>query len=185
MGIKRSNEQRSDSPNLPPPSWWTGRWYYAWVTVVPTRETAQIFHILKKNNAAASTFQVLCKHYLWSICKSLSRVQLFKTPWTLAHLAPLSVGILQARILEWVAMPSSRGSSQPRDRIFISSVSYIGRRVLYHYSHLGSPLVAHTNLKLYSEENSWKGGSMLTKLTQYESMIGTGGGLVAQSCPAL
>ena len=25
-------------------------------------------------------------------------------------------GILQARLLEWVAMPSSRGSSQPRDR---------------------------------------------------------------------
>ena len=25
-------------------------------------------------------------------------------------------GILQARILEWVAMPSSRGSSQPRDQ---------------------------------------------------------------------
>ena len=24
-------------------------------------------------------------------------------------------GILQARILEWVAMPSSRGSSQPKD----------------------------------------------------------------------
>ena len=29
---------------------------------------------------------------------------------------PLSMGILQARILEWVAMPSSMGSSQPRDR---------------------------------------------------------------------
>ena len=28
--------------------------------------------------------------------------------------APLSMGILQARILEWVAMTSSRGSSQPR-----------------------------------------------------------------------
>ena len=27
-----------------------------------------------------------------------------------------SHGMLQARILEWVAMPSSRGSSQPRDR---------------------------------------------------------------------
>jgi len=26
-------------------------------------------------------------------------------------------GILQARILEWVAVPFSRGSSQPRDRI--------------------------------------------------------------------
>ena len=30
-----------------------------------------------------------------------------------AHEAPLSMGILQARILEWVAMPSSRGSSNP------------------------------------------------------------------------
>ena len=29
--------------------------------------------------------------------------------------APLSMAILQARKLEWVAMPSSRGSSQPRD----------------------------------------------------------------------
>ena len=34
--------------------------------------------------------------------------------WTVARQAPLSVGILQARILEWVAMPSSRGSSRPR-----------------------------------------------------------------------
>ena len=30
-------------------------------------------------------------------------------------------GILQARILEWVAMPFSRGSSQPRDRTWVSS----------------------------------------------------------------
>ena len=30
------------------------------------------------------------------------------------HQAPLSMGILQARILEWVAMPSSRRSSPPR-----------------------------------------------------------------------
>ena len=29
-------------------------------------------------------------------------------------------GILQARILEWVAMPSSRGSSQPRDQTQVS-----------------------------------------------------------------
>ena len=33
-------------------------------------------------------------------------------------------GILQARILEWVAMPSSRGSSPPRNRTHISYVSY-------------------------------------------------------------
>ena len=41
-------------------------------------------------------------------------------------------GILQARILEWVAMPSSRGSSQPRDRTYVSYMSCIGRQVLYH-----------------------------------------------------
>ena len=29
--------------------------------------------------------------------------------------APLSMEILQAKVLEWVAMPSSRGSSQPKD----------------------------------------------------------------------
>ena len=45
--------------------------------------------------------------------------------------------ILQARILEWVAVPSLRGSSQPRDRTHVSYVSCIGRWVLYHYCHLG------------------------------------------------
>ena len=40
-------------------------------------------------------------------------------------------GILLARILEWVAMSSSRGSSRPRDQTCISYVSYTGRSVLY------------------------------------------------------
>ena len=40
----------------------------------------------------------------------LSR-SVFVTPWTVARQAPLSMGILQARTLEWVTMPSSRGSS--------------------------------------------------------------------------
>ena len=42
--------------------------------------------------------------------KLLSHVWLFVTPWTVQVHA-----ILQARILEWVAVPLSRGSSQPRD----------------------------------------------------------------------
>ena len=41
-------------------------------------------------------------------------------------------GILQARILEWVAISFSRGSSWPRDRTQISGVSCTGRRILYH-----------------------------------------------------
>ena len=40
--------------------------------------------------------------------------------------------ILQASILEWVAMPSFRGSSWSRDRTHVSYVSCIGRRVHYH-----------------------------------------------------
>ena len=34
--------------------------------------------------------------------------------------APLSMGILQERMLEWVAISSSRGSSWPRDRTQVS-----------------------------------------------------------------
>ena len=50
---------------------------------------------------------VLCL-VAWS-CQTLCN------PMYVAHRAPLSMGILQARILEWVAMPSSGGSSQTRD----------------------------------------------------------------------
>ena len=41
-------------------------------------------------------------------------------------------GILQARILEWAAIPSSRGSSRPGDQTHVSCVSCLGRRFLYH-----------------------------------------------------
>ena len=34
-----------------------------------------------------------------------------------------STGILQTRIPEWIAMPSSRGSSQPRDRTQVSCIA--------------------------------------------------------------
>ena len=40
-------------------------------------------------------------------------------------------GILQARVLEWVAMPSSRGSSQLRDRTHISFICCFCRWVLF------------------------------------------------------
>ena len=38
-----------------------------------------------------------------------------------------------------VAMPSFRGSPRPRDQTHVSCVSCIGRWVLYHSCHLGSP----------------------------------------------
>ena len=50
-------------------------------------------------------------------------VQLFVTPWTVACQALLSMEILQERIIEWVAMLSSRGSSQPRDQTQVTSIA--------------------------------------------------------------
>ena len=48
--------------------------------------------------------------------KTFSRVWLFATPQTVHS-------ILQARILEWVVFPFSRGSSQPRDRTQVSWIA--------------------------------------------------------------
>ena len=50
-------------------------------------------------------------------------------------------GVLQTGILEWVAMPSSSGSSWPRNQTRVSYVSCIGRWVLYQQSNLGSPYI--------------------------------------------
>ena len=54
--------------------------------------------------------------------ESLSHVQLFATLCIIAHQAPLSMGF-QARILEWVAMPFSGGSSQHSDQTQVSHVA--------------------------------------------------------------
>ena len=75
---------------------------------------------------------MLCCIVLCSIASVVSNS--FVTPWAVACQAPLSMGILQARILEWVAMPSSRGSSQPRDQIHISGVACIAGKFFTHWA---------------------------------------------------
>ena len=58
------------------------------------------------------------------------------TPWTVCSPPGSSDrGILQARILEWVAMPSSRGSSPPRDQTPASLMSPALWAGFYHQSH--------------------------------------------------
>ena len=52
-------------------------------------------------------------------------------------------GILQARILEWVAVPSSQASTRPRDWTHISFIACIGRQIVYLYCLLGSPVRLH------------------------------------------
>ena len=53
-------------------------------------------------------------YFLMCVLSRFSHVWLCATLWTVAHQASLSMGILQARILKWVAMPSSRGLSSSR-----------------------------------------------------------------------
>ena len=57
------------------------------------------------------------------MCSALSHVWLFATPWTVALQAPLSMQILQARILEWVAISFSRGSSRPKNWTPVSCIA--------------------------------------------------------------
>ena len=64
-------------------------------------------------NRGTSLQKICCSGSRWICVQSLSHVQLFATPWTVALQAPLSMGILQTRILEWVAMPSSRDLPNP------------------------------------------------------------------------
>ena len=98
---------------------------------------------------------LLCDSVIFLIPES---VKVIVTQPCLTHCDPMDCslpgssvhGILQARILEWVAMPSSRGSSQPRDRTQAFHMQAF--HILYHLSHQGSP-----NYSLLS----WKPGLIL------------------------
>ena len=54
-------------------------------------------------------------------------------------------GIFQAKTLRWVAISLSGGSSQPRDWIYVSCVSCIGRRVLHHWATWQARFSPHKN----------------------------------------
>ena len=67
---------------------------------------------------------MLCCAKSPQLCPTLCNSMDYNPPGSFVH------GILQARILEWVAMPSSRGSFWPRDQTCLSHVSCIGRWTL-------------------------------------------------------
>ena len=74
-------------------------------------------------------------HHLHTVCmhaKSLQSCPTLCDPVYRSWPGSSVHGILQARILEWVAMPSVRESSQSRDGTHMSYISCIDRQVLYH-----------------------------------------------------
>ena len=69
---------------------------------------------------------------LFGVCKHPQSCPTLCDPVDCSLIGSSVSGILQAGILEWVAISSSRGSSCPRDQTHISCVSCIGRQILYH-----------------------------------------------------
>ena len=63
-------------------------------------------------------------------------------------------GILQAGILEWVAISSRDLPTRDLSTALISPLSCIGRQILYHECHLGSPAVLYSpQIKIPSSSN--------------------------------
>ena len=104
--------------------WWTGK------PGVCSPSDCQESDMTEWLNWGLRTIVCLCGKSLQS-CPGLCNPLDCSPPGSSVH------GILQARILEWVAMPSSTGSSQPRDWTHVSHLSYISRWFLYHQHHLG------------------------------------------------
>ena len=71
----------------------------------------------------------------YSVAQSCSTIY---NPMDCSPLGSSVHGILQARVLEGVAISFSRGSFKPRDRTRVSYVSYTGRRVPYRLCHQGT-----------------------------------------------
>ena len=73
-------------------------------------------------------FTKLCSHTIAQSCLALCNPKDGSLPGSSVHV------ILQAIILEWVAISSSRGSSWPRDQTRVTWGSCIGRQILYHWA---------------------------------------------------
>ena len=120
-----------------PKVWWLLHWSHPWVH----------WWNWKKNTIKKDIKSKACMHVkLLQLCTTLWDPMDCSPPGCSVH------GILQARTLEWVAMPSFRGSCQSGDRMQISYASCIGRWVHYHWHHLRSPTGLHRcnpNLCLY------------------------------------
>ena len=83
-------------------------------------------HAYPHIDAYIYTFMCACVHAKsFQSCLTLCDPKDYSLPGFSVH------GILQARILEWVAISTSRGSSQPRDQTLISHVSCTGKWVIY------------------------------------------------------
>ena len=100
------------------------------------------------NLAEIKLFNINLRHWFWLLVKCMhgqSCLILYDPMDSVARQASLSMEILQARILEWVAISSSRGSSQPRDHTQVSYISWIGRWIFYYKSSIQRSIVTSSS----------------------------------------
>ena len=69
--------------------------------------------------------------------RALSSIQLFVAPWTVVHKVPLPIEFSRQEC--WSGIPFLPPGDLPHPQIKPSYISCIGRRILYHQHHLGSP----------------------------------------------
>ena len=91
-----------------------------------------------------------CKHAcsIAHSCLTLCDPMVCSPPGSTVH------GIFQARILEWVAISYSRGSSRPRDWVQIFGITCIGRQILYHCTTWEAPQLSSGPAKLHQLVNT-------------------------------
>ena len=112
---------------FPAPPWRSWFWGFCWLNY--------LIYVLILLFLVQILIRYLTKYALCvCVCSvaqsSLTCVWLCATPQTVACHAPLSMGFFPTRILEWVAISSSRQSFQPRDQTRVSCISWIGRQIL-------------------------------------------------------
>ena len=66
-------------------------------------------------------------------------------------------GGLQARTLEWVAISSTMGPSQPSDWTCVSCISCIDRQILYHWATWEAPPMGHSQSITERQRCTWAG----------------------------
>ena len=85
--------------------------------------------------------EIIHQRTISNMCAIIQSYMIICDPMNCAPPGSSVHGISQARILEWVAISSSRGSSQPRNQTCVSCVSCVGRQIIYHQHHMSNTYV--------------------------------------------
>ena len=114
-----------------------------------------------------SYFRCSTRYVCACMLSCFSCVQLFATLWTIAHQALLSMGLTRQEYCSGLLCPPP-GIFPTKDQTHLSCVSCIGRQVLYHYCHLGSPismyLISNCHLNFHFPNSLWWKWELLSRV---------------------